>query len=122
MAFFNYSTMQMTAKIVYYGPGLCGKTTNLQYIYGHTVDKSRGTIVGAYTFKLRGKVIGSQLAGKVDTYRDGKLTKSGTAFMANVFPPKGSTSRPKCFSSGIIPSRMSASLKPRSTVSASSSV
>ena len=29
MVFFNYATMQMAAKIVYYGPGLCGKTTNL---------------------------------------------------------------------------------------------
>jgi len=36
MAFFNYATMQMAAKIVYYGPGLCGKTTNLQYIYNKT--------------------------------------------------------------------------------------
>ena len=49
MAFFNYSTMQMTAKIVYYGPGLCGKTTNLQYIYGHTVDNSRGEMVSLET-------------------------------------------------------------------------
>ena len=29
----NYSTRELTAKIVYYGPGLCGKTTNLQYIH-----------------------------------------------------------------------------------------
>ena len=49
MAFFNYSTMQMTAKIVYYGPGLCGKTTNLQYVYGHTVDRSRGEMVSLET-------------------------------------------------------------------------
>jgi signal recognition particle receptor subunit beta len=34
MVLFNYSTRELTAKIVYYGPGLCGKTTNLQYIYG----------------------------------------------------------------------------------------
>jgi hypothetical protein len=33
MVLFNYTTKEMTAKIVYYGPGLCGKTTNLQYIY-----------------------------------------------------------------------------------------
>ena len=45
MVFFNYSTMQMAAKIVYYGPGLCGKTTNLQYIYGHTAQDSRGEMV-----------------------------------------------------------------------------
>ncbi len=49
MAFFNYSTMQMTAKIVYYGPGLCGKTTNLQYIYGHTKNNSRGEMVSLET-------------------------------------------------------------------------
>lgn len=33
MVLFNYSTKELTAKIVYYGPGLCGKTTNLQFIY-----------------------------------------------------------------------------------------
>ncbi len=49
MAFFNYSTMQMTAKIVYYGPGLCGKTTNLQYIYEHTTGDSRGEMVSLET-------------------------------------------------------------------------
>lgn len=45
MVFFNYSTMQMAAKIVFYGPGLCGKTTNLQYIYKKTAPKSRGEMV-----------------------------------------------------------------------------
>jgi signal recognition particle receptor subunit beta len=49
MVFFNYSTMQMTAKVVYYGPGLCGKTTNLQYIYGHTATDSRGEMVSLET-------------------------------------------------------------------------
>jgi len=33
MVLFNYSTRELTAKVVYYGPGLCGKTTNLQYTY-----------------------------------------------------------------------------------------
>jgi signal recognition particle receptor subunit beta len=32
MVLFNYATKEITAKIVYYGPGLCGKTTNLQFI------------------------------------------------------------------------------------------
>src|SRR5215210_4912147 len=45
MVFFNYATMQMAAKIVYYGPGLCGKTTNLHYIYQHTTQESRGEMV-----------------------------------------------------------------------------
>jgi len=49
MVFFNYSTMQMAAKIVYYGPGLCGKTTNLQYIYSRTSDGSRGEMVSLET-------------------------------------------------------------------------
>jgi signal recognition particle receptor subunit beta len=38
MVLFNYSTRELTAKIVYYGPGLCGKTTNLQYIYDTLPD------------------------------------------------------------------------------------
>jgi mutual gliding-motility protein MglA len=49
MVFFNYSTMQMAAKVVYYGPGLCGKTTNLHYIYGHTAGESRGEMVSLET-------------------------------------------------------------------------
>jgi len=49
MAFFNYATMQMAAKVVYYGPGLCGKTTNLQYIYNKTTPKSRGEMVSLET-------------------------------------------------------------------------
>lgn len=49
MVFFNYSTMQMAAKVVYYGPGLCGKTTNLQYIYSHTASDSRGEMVSLET-------------------------------------------------------------------------
>lgn len=49
MVFFNYATMQMAAKIVYYGPGLCGKTTNLQYIYQKTSPKSRGEMVSLET-------------------------------------------------------------------------
>jgi signal recognition particle receptor subunit beta len=38
MVLFNYSTRELTAKIVYYGPGLCGKTTNLQFIYESLPD------------------------------------------------------------------------------------
>lgn len=49
MAFFNYSTMQMTAKVVYYGPGLCGKTTNLEYIHAHTTEDTRGEMVSLET-------------------------------------------------------------------------
>ncbi len=49
MVFFNYAAMQVTAKIVYYGPGLCGKTTNLKKIYDQTTPSSRGEIVSLET-------------------------------------------------------------------------
>jgi mutual gliding-motility protein MglA len=49
MVFFNYATMQMAAKIVYYGPGLCGKTTNLHQIYSKTSPQSRGEMVSLET-------------------------------------------------------------------------
>ena len=49
MVFFNYATMQMAAKIVYYGPGLCGKTTNLHQIYAKTSPQSRGEMVSLET-------------------------------------------------------------------------
>jgi signal recognition particle receptor subunit beta len=49
MVFFNYATMQMAAKIVYYGPGLCGKTTNLHWIYAKTAPQSRGEMVSLET-------------------------------------------------------------------------
>lgn len=49
MVFFNHATRQMTAKIVYYGPGLCGKTTNLNTIYSKTSQKARGEMVSLNT-------------------------------------------------------------------------
>ncbi|NOZ96027.1 MAG: GTPase domain-containing protein, partial [Acidobacteria bacterium] len=49
MVFFNWATMQMAAKVVYYGPGLCGKTTNLSYIYAKTAPGSRGEMVSLET-------------------------------------------------------------------------
>ena len=49
MVFFNHATRQMTAKIVYYGPGLCGKTTNLNTIYARTAQKARGEMVSLNT-------------------------------------------------------------------------
>ncbi len=49
MVFFNYATMQMAAKIVYYGPGLCGKTTNLHHIYSKTSPQGRGEMVSLET-------------------------------------------------------------------------
>jgi signal recognition particle receptor subunit beta len=41
MAIFRHATKELTVKIVYYGPGLCGKTTNLQVIYDKTSPKMR---------------------------------------------------------------------------------
>ena len=49
MVFFNHATRQMTVKIVYYGPGLCGKTTNLNTIYARTSQKARGEMVSLNT-------------------------------------------------------------------------
>ena len=45
MVLFNYSTKELTAKIVYYGPGLCGKTTNLQYIHGNLPGNVKGKML-----------------------------------------------------------------------------
>jgi signal recognition particle receptor subunit beta len=49
MVFLNYTAMQMTAKVVYYGPGLCGKTTNLHWIHAKTAPRSRGEMVSLET-------------------------------------------------------------------------
>ena len=44
MPIFNYKTREMIVKIVYYGAGLCGKTTSLQYLHQHTIDERRGEL------------------------------------------------------------------------------
>lgn len=49
MALFNYSKKEINAKIVYYGPGLCGKTTNLQFIHDHLKPDQRGKMVSLAT-------------------------------------------------------------------------
>jgi len=49
MSFINYSSREINCKIVYYGPGLCGKTTNLQYIYQNTAQEVRGKMVSLAT-------------------------------------------------------------------------
>ncbi len=49
MSFINYSTKEINCKIVYYGPGLCGKTTNLRYIYEKTDEKSKGKMISLAT-------------------------------------------------------------------------
>lgn len=49
MSFINYASREINCKIVYYGPGLCGKTTNLQYIYNRTADGSKGKMISLAT-------------------------------------------------------------------------
>ncbi|MHB0971281.1 MAG: ADP-ribosylation factor-like protein [Thermoanaerobaculia bacterium] len=49
MVLFNHATREMTAKIVYYGPGLCGKTTNLLVIFDKLDPKSRGKMLSLAT-------------------------------------------------------------------------
>ncbi len=45
MAFIDYSMKQLAAKVVYYGPGMSGKTTNLQWVFEHTSADSRGEML-----------------------------------------------------------------------------
>ena len=49
MVLFNYSTKELTAKIVYYGPGLCGKTTNLQFIHENLSPNVKGKMLSLAT-------------------------------------------------------------------------
>lgn len=45
MSFINYAAKEINCKIVYYGPGLGGKTTNLQYIYNSTQEAQKGKMI-----------------------------------------------------------------------------
>lgn len=49
MSFINYSSKEINCKIVYYGPGLCGKTTNLQYVYNKTNPAAKGKMISLAT-------------------------------------------------------------------------
>ncbi|MBP9680209.1 MAG: gliding-motility protein MglA [Bacteriovorax sp.] len=49
MSFVNYVTKEVNCKIVYYGPGLGGKTTNIQYVYQKTSGDSKGNIISLNT-------------------------------------------------------------------------
>ncbi len=49
MSFINYSSREINCKIVYYGPGLCGKTTNLQFIYRRTNPEQKGKLISLAT-------------------------------------------------------------------------
>ena len=49
MVFFNYALRKLNAKIVYYGPGLCGKTTNLVWIHENFEGSGRGKMLSLAT-------------------------------------------------------------------------
>jgi len=49
MTFINYASREINCKIVYYGPGLCGKTTNLQFIYDKTNPGNKGKLISLAT-------------------------------------------------------------------------
>ncbi|ABF39713.1 MglA protein [Candidatus Koribacter versatilis Ellin345] len=49
MSFINFAAREINCKIVYYGPGLGGKTTNLQIVYEKTADKSKGKMISLAT-------------------------------------------------------------------------
>ncbi len=49
MAFINYSAREINCKLVYYGPGLCGKTTNLKFIYDKIAEPAKGKMISLAT-------------------------------------------------------------------------
>ena len=49
MSFINYASREINCKIVYYGPGLCGKTTNLQHIYNKSAEETKGKMISLAT-------------------------------------------------------------------------
>jgi hypothetical protein len=49
MTFINYAAREINCKIVYYGPGLGGKTTNIQYIYEKTGNNTKGKLISLAT-------------------------------------------------------------------------
>jgi mutual gliding-motility protein MglA len=49
MSMINYASREINCKIVYYGPGLGGKTTNLEHVYGKVAPDSRGKLISLAT-------------------------------------------------------------------------
>jgi GTPase SAR1 family protein len=49
VSFINYAAREINCKLVYYGPGLGGKTTNLQQIYARIDPKSKGKLISLAT-------------------------------------------------------------------------
>lgn len=49
MVVINYNSREVSCKIVYYGPGLSGKTTNLQYVHSKVPGKTKGDLISLAT-------------------------------------------------------------------------
>ena len=49
MSFVNHLSREVNCKVVYYGPGLCGKTTNLQYVFERTAPTAKGKMISLAT-------------------------------------------------------------------------
>src|SRR6202023_2275901 len=49
LSFINFAAREINCKIVYYGAGLGGKTTNLQYIFNKTADKQKSKMISLAT-------------------------------------------------------------------------
>ena len=49
MAFINYAAREINCKIVYYGPGLCGKTANIKWINEKTREEAKGKLISLAT-------------------------------------------------------------------------
>jgi signal recognition particle receptor subunit beta len=49
MTYINHMNKEINCKIVYYGPGLCGKTTNLQHVFGKTKPEAKGKMISLAT-------------------------------------------------------------------------
>ena len=49
MSMINYASREINCKIVYYGPGLGGKTTNLEHVYGKVSPSTRGKLISLAT-------------------------------------------------------------------------
>jgi signal recognition particle receptor subunit beta len=49
VTFINYAAREINCKLVYYGPGLGGKTTNVQYIYERSAQPSKGKLISLAT-------------------------------------------------------------------------
>ena len=51
MSMINYASREINCKLVYYGPGLGGKTTNLEHVYNKVAPASRGKMISLATLR-----------------------------------------------------------------------